>query len=64
MTLTEYWGVVVGHRCGPCRQIAPAYEELSNQYPNVLFLKVNVDENEVNQLFCLIMSGFGLQGVS
>ena len=37
-------------RCGPCRQIAPAYAELSTQYPNVVFLKVNVDTVEVRQL--------------
>ena len=32
--------------CGPCKNIAPKYEELSKKYPNVDFCKVNVDENE------------------
>ncbi len=32
--------------CGPCRMIAPIFEELSNQYAGkVKFVKVNVDEN-------------------
>ncbi|KPK88830.1 MAG: thioredoxin [Deltaproteobacteria bacterium SM23_61] len=32
--------------CGPCRMIAPAFEELSNQYAGkVKFVKLNVDEN-------------------
>lgn len=30
--------------CGPCRMISPRFEALSNQYTNVTFVKVNVDE--------------------
>ncbi|XP_028660617.1 thioredoxin-like [Erpetoichthys calabaricus] len=32
--------------CGPCRQIAPFYDSLPGQYPDVVFLKVDVDEAE------------------
>ena len=32
--------------CGPCKQIGPALEELSDEYDgNVKIVKVNVDEN-------------------
>ena len=33
--------------CGPCRMIAPFFEELSNEFSGVLFIKVDVDANEV-----------------
>jgi thioredoxin len=30
--------------CGPCRQIAPFYEQLPTKYPDAVFLKIDVDE--------------------
>lgn len=32
--------------CGPCQRIGPVYEELSSKYRDILFFKVDVDENE------------------
>ncbi len=31
--------------CGPCKRIAPAFEELAGTFKNFTFLKVNVDES-------------------
>jgi thioredoxin 1 len=30
--------------CGPCKQIAPYYEQMSQTFPGVVFLKADVDE--------------------
>ena len=30
--------------CGPCRMMAPVMEDIEGDYPDVLFGKVNVDE--------------------
>ncbi|CAD5206345.1 unnamed protein product [Bursaphelenchus okinawaensis] len=37
--------------CGPCRMVAPHFEQLSNQYKDAVFVKVNVDYcNMVSQM--------------
>ena len=32
--------------CGPCKMLAPIFETAEGKYPNVIFGKVNVDEEE------------------
>ena len=32
--------------CGPCKMLGPILEAVSENYPNVNFVKVNVDDNE------------------
>jgi thioredoxin 1 len=39
--LVDYWA----EWCGPCKALIPRLEELSIQYPDITFVKVNVDEN-------------------
>ena len=39
--LVDYWA----EWCGPCKALIPRLEVLSSQYPDVMFVKVNVDEN-------------------
>jgi thioredoxin 1 len=39
--LVDYWA----EWCGPCKALIPRLDALSNQYPDVMFVKVNVDEN-------------------
>ena len=30
--------------CGPCKRIAPMYEKLAENMPNIIFCKVDIDE--------------------
>mgnify|MGYP006277499643 CR=1 FL=1 len=43
--------------CGPCHMMGPVFEELSEEFDNVKFAKLNVDENME------LASGFGIQGI-
>ena len=40
------------NRCGPCRYIAPTFEALDKENPDVEFVKVDVDENEAVAALC------------
>ncbi len=31
--------------CGPCKMLSPILEELSKEYPNITFVKVNCDND-------------------
>jgi thiol-disulfide isomerase/thioredoxin len=34
--------------CGPCRMISPEFEKLSNEFTNIVFLKIDIDEVDVS----------------
>ena len=31
--------------CGPCKQLAPVFDDLQNEMPNVQFQTIDVDQN-------------------
>jgi len=43
--------------CGPCKQIAPALEELSAELEGVTIAKINIDENP------MAPSKYGVRGI-
>ena len=38
--------------CGPCQRIAPIYEQLAAEFPQCVFIKVDVDENQETAAEC------------
>ena len=40
IVLVDFWAPW----CAPCRQFAPVYEQVSEQYPEVVFGKVNTEQ--------------------
>ncbi len=41
LTIIDCWAAW----CGPCRMLSPVVDELSDQYSQITFGKLNVDEN-------------------
>jgi thioredoxin len=42
MVLVDFWAPW----CGPCRSFAPVYEQMSEKYPDVVFAKINTEEEQ------------------
>ena len=51
--IVDYWAPW----CGPCRSFAPTFEKVSEEFPNVVFAKVNTEEEQE------IAAQFGIRSI-
>merc|ERR1712147_140915 len=38
--------------CGPCQRIGPTFVKMADEFPDCVFIKVDVDENEETSAAC------------
>lgn len=56
MTVEEFTSLVAGNKyvvakfsaswCGPCRALAPIFEKVTSQFPDVKFVSIDCEEDE------------------